>query len=308
MYVETSRLCGLRIDLTTRSCLLYHMPLRWRGELTELRFNARGDGFVTGSEGQKASVPELLGEEVLEANSGQGLVVLRGVATPPLPLTVPKPGWLDPNAGVSGQVVSLKAWVLPWMTKGVGVWWSAGDWAHAFHPGLAPNAVGRYLLNNWAKWEGYCKGLVPVALGLRKAIDRSGRERHWSRFLPEHTWSTTGLLAVLLGQATKSKIPDPEDVQHFMSRLLAKRLEGEAVELRVPLDPQYAQAFCFPGGRRHRSSARAFLCKGTGSTHARWSPKLRASCASASQPSWRGSREQASLLRERWTWLLCWWP
>ena len=140
-------------------------------------------------------------------------------------------------------------WALPWLTKGLGLWWSAGDWAVAFHPGLAPANVSRYLLNNWGKWLSYCEPFLPQALALKKGIDRRGQDRHWTRFLPEHTWSTTGLLAVLLGQSTQSRVPDPAAAQDTAPRFLEERLHGEGAGLLLPMGREYNEAFCCPGGQ-----------------------------------------------------------
>eukprot|EP00974_Lingulodinium_polyedra_P003219 302091-Lingulodinium_polyedra.AAC.1 len=65
---------------------------------------------------------------------------------------------------------------------------------------------------------------------MRKAIDRRGRERHWGRMLPEHTWSTTGLLSILLGQIGCCRKPDPVEVEVVFKRFLEDRLRSEEVD------------------------------------------------------------------------------
>lgn len=219
------------------------------GGQTELRFTTRGDGVLTGPNVPKALCSDILQQEVLEEHGGK-VVLLRKPdgQLAPLPVPVPAPRWLAVHAGGQGGTTqSLKQWCLKWMTRGLQMWWSAGDLAHLYHPGLKGDMVPRYVLNSWARWAGYVQDVMPVHIGLRKGIDRRGHEFHWTRFLPEPTLCTTALLTVLLGQATQCKVPERTSVQYVLSALLKERLAGQAVDLLVPLDKEYATAYCFPG-------------------------------------------------------------
>ena len=117
----------------------------------------------------------------------------------------------------------------------------------AFHSSLPPNKVPRYIQNAWDRWIAYCKPFGPPELLLKKGIDRTGRQRPWDRMLPETTLSTTGLLAVLLGQVEKCTNPEPRWVEQVMQSFLADQLRGVSSELEIPFERDLAEAYSAAG-------------------------------------------------------------
>ena len=193
---------------------------------------------------------------VLESADGRNLLQQGpdGGATTPLLLEVPRPLFRSMDLGETPPA-SVKLWELPWHPTGLRQWWCAGDIVNDMHPSLRGAGVPRFILNSWNRWAQYTVLFAPVGLCLKKGIDRRGVDRHWSRCLPDTAMSTTGLLAVLLGQIGKCRIPDPEQPMCILSSFLDDRLKDVAAEILLPLDEEYVAAFCFPGGQ-----APASLC------------------------------------------------
>ena len=191
----------------------------------------------------------VLTQEVLEQADGRQLLLRGAAGLQPIALEAPGPRWTNMVFEMGEPPTAIQQWLLPWHCKGLQQWWCAGDVAHVFHQSLAPDQAPRYLLNSWGRWSGYCEFVAPCLVALRKGIDRRGRDKHWSRMLPEHSVSTTGLLAILLGQALHCRVPAPDSVLHVLCVFLNDRLRGAHVDLLLPLDQTYVDAYCFAGGQ-----------------------------------------------------------
>ena len=184
----------------------------------------------------------------MEQSDAEQLLLSGAAGLQPIALEVPGPRWSSITFEMGEPPTAMQQWLLPWHCKGLQQWWCAGDVVHAYHQGLAPEAVPRYMLNSWARWSGYCQFFAPCLVALRKGIDRRGQDKHWSRVLPEHCLSTTGVLAILLGQALTCRVPDPDSVLHVLCVFLNDRLRGADVDLLLPLDKTYVEAYCVAGG------------------------------------------------------------
>ena len=84
-------------------------------------------------------------------------------------------------------------------------------------------------------------------LAFRKGIDRSGRNRCWSRFLPEHTVSTTGLLTWLVQSAVKTQERHAGFFSNGLKFFLKHCLQENSFELPLPLEKDWCNAYASPG-------------------------------------------------------------
>ena len=82
---------------------------------------------------------------------------------------------------------------------------------------------------------------------MRKGIDRRGLDKHWARVLPEHMFSTTGLLAILLGQCTSGRKPHPSHVHNVLESFLSNRVRQSSFDIALPLDAELSTAYSFAG-------------------------------------------------------------
>eukprot|EP00974_Lingulodinium_polyedra_P025617 2476118-Lingulodinium_polyedra.AAC.1 len=81
---------------------------------------------------------------------------------------------------------------------------------------------------------------------MRKSIDRRGRDRAWERMLPEHTFSTLGVLSVLAHSATKSRDGTREAFAEALGAFLGYHLAGQEPVVSLVLDPELAEAYHHP--------------------------------------------------------------
>ena len=157
---------------------------------------------------------------------------------------VPPPKYRPLLASEDDVASSVQYWAMNCYTFGCRFWWVVGDVVMLFHPRCPPDKVVKYANNSWDRWSSYCQEVAPAELSMRKGLDRSGRERHWHRCLPEHTLSTTGLLCVLVNQILLCRSPDPIFPEHTLKTFLSNALANANSEILLPLDPGLANAYC----------------------------------------------------------------
>ena len=138
---------------------------------------------------------------------------------------------------------SMQSWSLGFYALGARVWWTVGDVCMLIHPGLAPGKVVQWMNNNWLRWESYCSKVGSIGLCMRRSIDRQGRDKGRHRCLPEHCFSTTGLLTPLIRQIKDRRAPDPVIVSEALEAWLKKMLSGVETSLLAPLDLDIAIAY-----------------------------------------------------------------
>lgn len=162
-------------------------------------------------------------------------------------LPVPAPVYCSSCSGQQeGQ--SLQSWKLAAYAPGLSRWWCFGDLVCQYHAALAGEKVPRWVLNVWTRLCKHLEFFGPPHLLVQKGLDKRGRTKHWRRCLVETSCNTTGILAALCIHMVEFREPDPVLVEVAAQEFLASRFkEGEEFELLVPLDREYAGAYCAPG-------------------------------------------------------------
>ena len=156
---------------------------------------------------QKFVVKSTDGREVWLVGAGEG----QRQQLPAKPAE--KPRYLRVQLGPEAEAhADLKVWLLDWHAPGLTRWWEVPPFlAHLFS--FAPNErerVGSTISHIWPQWTKKLGTHWPARLCLRKAVDRSGRQKDWERLLPEATFSTLGLLTCLVQGAVSSRdLPRP---------------------------------------------------------------------------------------------------
>ena len=90
----------------------------------------------------------------------------------------------------------------------------------------------------FSTFSGHVAKVCPISLGICKAIDRSGRTKHWPIVLPEATASTPGLLMILIGQATGARPNEDRAIyMELLQELLKDTLGKEWLTVSLVLDP-----------------------------------------------------------------------
>ena len=165
------------------------------GDHPELRFDSRGMGCLCGPGVSPILVATLLSKEVLAEGVRRFLYDngSRHIGSSLAPHISP-PLYEELRLDDSVMAVGVKVWPLPWYAPGLRNWWVLGCFVHVLFKHTSPGDSGRLMLNRWAMWQKWCELFCAPALCMRKALDRRGLDRDWSRFLPEHTCSTFGLL------------------------------------------------------------------------------------------------------------------
>lgn len=163
-----------------------------------LRFNAGGFGYLCYRDGKPPIACKNLLQESLWLNEQGDRVALLKPSGAIL--------WLQPQIETPryGRFVQsdkharleVKLWPRSWQFRGCQLWlellpilgfiWQTND----------IEEMARPLLNAWPHFEKWLEPIMPVALVLHRCMDRRKRDTSWFRFLPEHSVSVVGLLAI----------------------------------------------------------------------------------------------------------------
>ena len=151
---------------------------------------------------------------------------------------------LPTEAGSAG----LKVYQLGFYAPGLRLWWVLGCWVEGYMVVQAKGQISTLIQGYWACWSRWLTPFLPVPLALRRGIDKSGRDRAWSRCLLEQTVSTSGLLVWLTCTTARSHLYAP-GAFCALERFLERMMSQLDFELEVPLDEAVAKAFVFAGNR-----------------------------------------------------------
>lgn len=171
------------------------------------------------------------------------------------PESRPLYGPLPPACGQTRW--NYKLYRLPWMVRGCRLWWALGVFIQVMYAAPSYKDVGRVATNHWQRWLTWTACFVDPPCAFRKAIDKSGKDRSWFRFLLEGTASTAGLLAWLVCCSVEGREDTPRMAAQLLESLCSFFLGHMDIQLHVPLDPSMAAAFLFEGCTNHPSLAEA---------------------------------------------------
>ena len=136
------------------------------------------------------------------------------------------------------DVVGCKIWELTAYAAGFQWWWQLSAILVAVRQQKGGKVLAKALSNMWPTFSGHVAKVCPISLGICKAIDRSGRTKHWQIVLPEATASTSGLLMILIGQATGARpTGDRAIYMKLLQELLKDTLGKECLTISLVLDP-----------------------------------------------------------------------
>lgn len=116
-----------------------------------------------------------------------------------------------------------------------GTWWEMRLLGNIF--GLDSKTFLRNLTrNHWRRWTHALLDFMPLCRGARKGYDRSQKDQHYLRCLPEATFSTQGLVVLCLWRWRRARGDGHrEAAAEFLDRFLGMAFLGEAVELLLYL-------------------------------------------------------------------------
>lgn len=131
---------------------------------------------------------------------------------------------------VSGQRFRMKAYLVLWSAPQV--WWEI----RLMGPLLGLDSksfLSNLTRNHWKRWTAALDGFLPVCRGARKGADRSLKDRQYLRCLPEATFSTCGLILVVLGRWKSSRGSGCREASaSFLRGFLLHFLSQEDVEVQ----------------------------------------------------------------------------
>lgn len=92
--------------------------------------------------------------------------------------------------------VTYKFWHCNNFVRGASCWWSLLAIVSLLRGADMIGASNRYIANHWAQRVRHCSIVAPAHCMLRRAIDRSGADRNWTRTPSAPTCSIVGLLVL----------------------------------------------------------------------------------------------------------------
>ena len=99
--------------------------------------------------------------------------------------------------GAGRSKLRLRSWVLQWRTAGCQVWWEVRQLMLPLAEGSSFMCSHKYIANTWASWLELCEAYFPGEALLLKARDRTRKDKHWERCLPEAAFCTCACLVCL---------------------------------------------------------------------------------------------------------------
>lgn len=170
----------------------------------DLCFDAEGGGALLEVGGERISLATLFAHQVLVTSSGEAWLRHRSTGAQiavETSKTRPEHAYTDIRCH---SVVRALLGRFLFRAAGARLWWDMPSVRPILNP-AADKHLNYFLNNHWPRWKVVISEHIPEHLGLRRALDRSGRTKSWERCLREPAFSTCGLLIVLCYRASRGQ-------------------------------------------------------------------------------------------------------
>lgn len=202
----------------------------------ELRFDEAGAGVLLWGAGEQVGLSTFFEQEVV-LDGGTAYLRHRSTgnrAEVDASKQTPTPAYLDMNIH---SVVRLLIWRFVGFVAGAALWWDLPSISPVLNPGAGKHR--NYFINkHWPRWAKAMQPHLPQHLGLRRALDRSGRVVAWTRCLREPSVSTAGLLVILSYRPIHGLLQDGsrQAAREAFGLFLQRTLGDEDFEMSIDMD------------------------------------------------------------------------